>query len=67
MHDDTVTFTEISLTALIHVFSKMCSYFGEKVGDRGSEAGSELTAESLHRAGTHEPRDHDLSWSQTLN
>ena len=34
---------------------------------RGSEAGSVLTAESPCGAQTHEPRDHDPTWSRMLN
>ena len=40
---------------------------GEGEGDRGSEAGSALTAESPVWPQTHEPRDHDLSRNQTLD
>ena len=42
----------------------------ERQGDTESEAGSRLWAvrtESGCRAWTHETRDHDLSWSRTLN
>ena len=40
---------------------------GRERGDRGSKAGSVLTAESRTWAQTHEPRDHALNRSQTLN
>ena len=39
----------------------------EREGHGGSKAGSALTAQSPLRAQTHEPWDHDLSRSRTLN
>ena len=53
----------------VFTFEREMTFGGsaERVGERGSEAGSALTAATRCEAQTHKPQDHDLSQSQTLH